>query len=58
MLNRYVVGSPFLLDTPARLLTDLTDKPARDVIDHVLSTAFRLVPAPRPGLRGGRPRKG
>ncbi|MGW7096444.1 geranylgeranyl reductase family protein [Streptomyces sp. NPDC054874] len=58
VLNRYVMGSPFLLNTLARLLTDLTDKPSRDVIDHVLNTAFRLVPAPRPGpaRRGARKR--
>lgn len=46
VLNRYVMGSPFLLNTLARLLTNLTDKPSRDVIDHVLNTAVRLVPAP------------
>lgn len=57
VLNWYVMGSPFLLNTLARLLTDLTDKPSRDVIDHVLNTAFRLVPAPRPVPRGGGPRK-
>lgn len=57
VLNRYVMGSPFLLDLLARLLTDLTDKPSRDVADHVLNTAFRLVPAPRPGRRRGRPGK-
>jgi flavin-dependent dehydrogenase len=47
ILNRYVLGSPFLLNTLARLLTDLTDRPSRDVIDHLLNTAVRLVPAPR-----------
>ncbi|MFF1833529.1 geranylgeranyl reductase family protein [Streptomyces sp. NPDC058231] len=47
ILNRYVMGSPFLLNTLARMLTDLTDKPSRDVIDHVLNTVVRLVPAPR-----------
>ncbi|WNI26218.1 geranylgeranyl reductase family protein [Streptomyces sp. ITFR-16] len=46
VLNRYVMGSPFLLNTLARLLTNLTDKPSRDVIDHLLNTAVRLVPAP------------
>lgn len=46
VLNRYVMGSPFLLNTLARLLTNLTDRPSRDVIDHVLNTAVRLVPAP------------
>ncbi|MFF1924494.1 geranylgeranyl reductase family protein [Streptomyces sp. NPDC058221] len=46
VLNRYVMGSPFLLNTLARLLSNLTDNPSRDVIDHVLNTAVRLVPAP------------
>ncbi|MFF3814342.1 FAD-dependent oxidoreductase [Streptomyces bacillaris] len=54
VLNRYVMNSPFLLNTLARLLTDLTDKPSRDVIDHVLNTAFRVVPAPKPGRAPGR----
>ncbi|MFJ4827230.1 geranylgeranyl reductase family protein [Streptomyces bacillaris] len=54
VLNRYVMNSPFLLNTLARLLTDLTDKPSRDVIDHVLNTAFRVVPAPKPGRASGR----
>ncbi|MGW1204860.1 geranylgeranyl reductase family protein [Streptomyces cyaneofuscatus] len=58
VLNRYVMNSPFLLNTLARLLTDLTDKPSRDVIDHVLNTAFRIVPAPRPGRAPGRLRRG
>lgn len=47
ILNRYVMGSPFLVNTLARLLANLTDRPSRDVIDHVLNTAVRLVPAPR-----------
>lgn len=46
VLNRYVMGSPFLLNTLARLLTNLTDTPSRDTIDHLLNTAVRLVPAP------------
>ncbi|MEE1798225.1 geranylgeranyl reductase family protein [Streptomyces sp. JV176] len=46
VLNRYVLGSPFLLRTLARLLTDLTDKPSRDTIDHLINTAVRLVPTP------------
>ncbi|MFJ2218031.1 geranylgeranyl reductase family protein [Streptomyces sp. NPDC101062] len=46
VLNRYVLGSPFLLKTLARLLTDLTDKPSRDTIDHLINTAVRLVPTP------------
>ncbi|WP_405896588.1 geranylgeranyl reductase family protein [Streptomyces sp. NBC_00727] len=49
VLNRYVMGSPALLNTLARLLTNLTEHPSRDAIDHVLNTAVRLVPAP--GLR-------
>lgn len=47
VLNRYVMGSPFLVNTLARLLANLTDNPSRDAIDHVLNTAVRLVPAPR-----------
>lgn len=47
ILNRYVMGSPFLLNTLARMLTNLTDKPSHDVIDHVLNTVVRLVPAPK-----------
>ncbi|MEV7089767.1 geranylgeranyl reductase family protein [Streptomyces sp. NPDC093085] len=59
LLNRYVLGSPFLLKALARLLTDLTDKPSRDTIDHLINTAVRLVPAPqvrpvRPTRRGSR----
>lgn len=46
VLNRYVMNSPFLLNALARLLTNLTDRPSRDVVDHVLNTAVRLVPAP------------
>ncbi|MGW2511380.1 geranylgeranyl reductase family protein [Streptomyces scopuliridis] len=46
VLNRYVMGSPFLLKTLARLLSNLTDKPSRDTIDHLLNTVVRLVPAP------------
>ncbi|MGW1192597.1 geranylgeranyl reductase family protein [Streptomyces sp. NPDC002559] len=52
VLNRYVMGSPFLLDTLARLLTNLTDKPSHDLIDHLLNGAVRLVPEPR--VRRGR----
>ncbi|CAM5422080.1 FAD-binding domain-containing protein OS=Streptomyces microflavus OX=1919 GN=Smic_03450 PE=4 SV=1 [Streptomyces microflavus] len=47
VLNRYVMNSP--LSCTGRLLADLTDKPSRDVIDHLLNTAIRFVPAPRPG---------
>ncbi|WP_328907397.1 geranylgeranyl reductase family protein [Streptomyces sp. NBC_00234] len=47
VLNRYVMGSPFLLNTLARMLTNLTDKPSHDVIDHLLNTVVRLVPAPK-----------
>ncbi|MFE3827423.1 geranylgeranyl reductase family protein [Streptomyces sp. NPDC059092] len=46
VLNRCVLGSPFLLRALARLLTDLTDKPSRDTIDHLINTAIRLVPTP------------
>ncbi|MFJ6183611.1 geranylgeranyl reductase family protein [Streptomyces sp. NPDC092295] len=46
VLNRYVMGSPFLLRTLARLLSNLTDKPSRDMTDHLLNTVVRLVPAP------------
>ncbi|MEV8394259.1 MULTISPECIES: geranylgeranyl reductase family protein [unclassified Streptomyces] len=46
ILNRYVMGSPFLLKTLARLLANLTDTPSRDMIDHLLNTVVRLVPAP------------
>ncbi|MGW2057899.1 geranylgeranyl reductase family protein [Streptomyces sp. NPDC001840] len=46
VLNRSVLGSPFLLNTLARLLSNLTDKPSRDMIDHLLNTVVRLVPAP------------
>ncbi|MEI7031765.1 geranylgeranyl reductase family protein [Streptomyces pratensis] len=51
MLNRYVMGSPHLLNTLARLLTNLTDTPSRDAVDHLLNTVLRLVPAPRTGVR-------
>ncbi|MFF3751508.1 geranylgeranyl reductase family protein [Streptomyces sp. NPDC002018] len=47
VLNRYVMGSPFLLRMLARLLSNLTDQPSRDAIDHVLNTVVRLVPAPQ-----------
>ncbi|MEV4973856.1 geranylgeranyl reductase family protein [Streptomyces scopuliridis] len=46
VLNRYVMGSPFLLKALARLLSNLTDKPSRDMTDHLLNTVVRLVPAP------------
>ena len=46
LLNRWVMGSPVLLDTLARLLVDLTDDPSRDGVDHVLNTLVRVVPAP------------
>ncbi|MGW2478086.1 FAD-dependent oxidoreductase, partial [Streptomyces sp. NPDC001665] len=51
VLNRYVMGSPALLNTLARLLTNLTEHPSRDAIDHVLNTAVRLVPAPGTSAR-------
>ncbi|MFF9401499.1 geranylgeranyl reductase family protein [Streptomyces sp. NPDC014744] len=47
VLNRYVMGSPFLLNTLARLLTNLTDRPARDLVDHLLNGVVRVVPEPR-----------
>lgn len=46
VLNRYVMGSPSLLKTLARLLANLTDSPSQDAIDHLLNTVVRLVPAP------------
>ncbi len=46
LLNGFVMGSPALLNTLARLLVDLTDQPSRDGIDHVLNTLIRIVPAP------------
>ncbi|MFE7568755.1 geranylgeranyl reductase family protein [Streptomyces sp. NPDC057539] len=46
ILNRYVMGSPFLLKALARLLANLTDTPSRDAIDQLLNTVVRLVPAP------------
>lgn len=52
VLNRYVMGSPFLLNTLARLLTNLTDRPSRDLIDHLLNGVVRVVPEPR--VRTGR----
>ncbi|MEU3215818.1 geranylgeranyl reductase family protein [Streptomyces sp. NPDC006971] len=52
VLNRYVMGSPFLLNTLARLLTNLTDRPSRDLVDHLLNGVVRVVPEPR--MRTGR----
>ncbi|MFF9352514.1 geranylgeranyl reductase family protein [Streptomyces sp. NPDC014734] len=46
VLNRYVMGSPFLLNTLARLLSNLTDRPSRDLIDHLLNGVVRIVPEP------------
>ncbi|MFE4916448.1 geranylgeranyl reductase family protein [Streptomyces sp. NPDC056652] len=46
VLNRYVMGSPFLLKALARLLSNLTDTPSRDMTDHLLNAVVRLVPAP------------
>ncbi len=51
LLNRYVMGSPAILNTLARLLVDLTDDPSGDGIDHVLNTLVRIVPAPATRLR-------
>ncbi|WP_066952498.1 geranylgeranyl reductase family protein [Streptomyces lushanensis] len=47
VLNRYVMGSPLVLRTLARLLANLTDEPSQDMIDHLLNTVVRLVPSPR-----------
>lgn len=52
VLNRHVMGSPFLLNTLARLLTNLTDRPSRDLVDHLLNGVVRVVPEPR--VRTGR----
>ncbi len=45
LLNRWVMASPVVLDTLARLLTHLTDEPSNDAIDTVLNSLVRLVPA-------------
>lgn len=47
LLHPRVMDSPFLLDTLARLLTQLTDEPARDRVDRVVNTVLRLVPPVR-----------
>ncbi|MFB7917214.1 geranylgeranyl reductase family protein [Streptomyces sp. NPDC056061] len=47
VLNRYVMGSPFLLNALARLLTNLTDRPSRDLTDHLLNGVMRVVPEPQ-----------
>ncbi|MBY8881471.1 geranylgeranyl reductase family protein [Actinacidiphila acidipaludis] len=46
LLNHYITGRPALIGGLARLLTNLTDEPSRDGIDHVLNTLVRLTPAP------------
>jgi menaquinone-9 beta-reductase len=50
LLNRWVMDSPAVLDTLARLLVGLTDDPSHDTVDRVLNTVIRLVPAPTPSL--------
>ncbi|MEU9132692.1 geranylgeranyl reductase family protein [Kitasatospora sp. NPDC048540] len=47
LLHPRVMASPALVNTLARLLTQLTDEPSRDATDRVLSTLLRLVPAGR-----------
>jgi geranylgeranyl reductase family protein len=49
LLTGYVMSSPRILDTLARLLIGLTDEPSRDGIDRILNTVIRVVPAPRAG---------
>jgi flavin-dependent dehydrogenase len=48
LLNR-VIGRPLVVDGLARLLTNLTDDPSRDGIDHVVNTLVRITPAPARG---------
>jgi geranylgeranyl reductase family protein len=44
-----IIDRPALVDGMARLLTNLTDDPGRDAIDHVVNTLVRLTPAPTRG---------
>lgn len=46
LLNRYITERPALVGGLARLLTNLTDDPSHDAIDHVLNTLIRLTPTP------------
>jgi geranylgeranyl reductase family protein len=50
LLNRWVMGSPAVLDALARLLVGLTDDPPQDAVDRVIGTLLRLVPAPATSL--------
>ncbi|WP_152617510.1 geranylgeranyl reductase family protein [Phaeacidiphilus oryzae] len=50
LLNRWVMGSPTLLDTLARLLIGLTDDPPADTADRVLHTLLHLVPEQSPSV--------
>jgi geranylgeranyl reductase family protein len=45
LLSR-IIDRPALVGGMARLLTNLTDDPSRDAVDHVLNTLVRLTPAP------------
>lgn len=47
ILHPRVMASPQLLNVLARLLTHVSDEPAKDTIDAVLHGLLRLVPAPR-----------
>jgi hypothetical protein len=48
LLNR-VIGRPMVVDGLARLLTNLTDDPSHDGIDHIVNTLVRITPAPARG---------
>jgi geranylgeranyl reductase family protein len=41
-----IIDRPALVDGMARLLTNLTDDPGRDAIDHVVNALVRLTPGP------------
>ncbi|WP_069462225.1 geranylgeranyl reductase family protein [Actinacidiphila rubida] len=45
LLNSYITDHPTLVNGLARLLTNLTDEPSHDAIDHVLNTLVRVMPA-------------
>lgn len=40
-----IIDRPAVVDGMARLLTNLTDDPSRDAVDHVVNTLVRLTPA-------------
>jgi len=44
-----IIDRPFLVNGLARLLTNLTDDPSHDAIDHILNTLVRITPAPARG---------